>query len=201
MISKYDQLLSNIKSHPKANIFTTRDFLDISNRVAVDKALSMLVKNGVLRRLAWGLYDCPIRHPKLGVLPPDLNQIVDAIQRQSGDTLQIDGAKAANILGLSTQVPAKIVYLTNGHSRDVVIGNWTIKLKHASPKILAGAGQMAGCVLQALRYLGKYNINASITSKISAALSKKDKQQLKKLIPYAPSWAYNTLHTITEGVQ
>lgn len=199
MTSVYDKILNKIKRQPKGSVFITKDFLDIADRVNIDKALSTLVKNGILRHLARGIYDYPNQDPTLGVLPPDLSQAIDAIKRQSGNTLQIDGAKAANILGLSTQVPAQIVYLTNGHSRNIKIGNWVIRLKHASPKILAGAGQIAGHVMQALRYIGKNSINDQIINKISRSLSSKDKKQLKLLVPYAPGWAYNILQTITDS--
>ncbi len=200
MISVYNQILNKIKQSVSGNVYTTKDFLNIANRISIDKALSALVKDGILRRLTRGIYDYPVNDPRLGILPPDLNKLIDAIQRQSGHTIQIDGAKAANVLGLSTQVPAQIIYLTDGHSRNIKIGNWIIKIKHASPKTLVGAGQIAGYVLQALRYLGKSNINSEVINKINVALTSKDKKQLKKLMPYAPGWAYNTLQKITTEI-
>ena len=200
MPSVYDKILHKIQSDRAGSIYTTRDFLHLANRTSVDKALSFLAQNNVLRRLAWGIYDRPIKDPKLGLLPPDLDAVIDTIQRQSGDTLQVDGAKAANMLGLSTQVPAQIVYLTDGHSRQIKIGHWLIQLKHASPKVLIGAGQMVGYVLQALRYLGKQNIDSKTAKKLGALLSPKEKKQLKQLIAYAPGWAHNTLQSVTQGI-
>lgn len=199
MASVYDKILSTANACPPGSVFTTKDFIDVANRMSIDKALSSLVKDGKLRRLARGLYDVPKQKSPLGILPPDLDQVIAAITRQSGDTLQIDGAKAANLLGLSTQVPAQLVYLTNGHTRTIKIGKWTIKLKHASPKILAGAGHMAGCVLQALRYLGKHNVDSNIINKLDRTLSNNDKKFLMTLIPFAPSWACGTLQALTRG--
>ncbi len=193
MVSVYAQILSYIQESAKGSVFVSKDFLHIANRASIDKALSTLVSNGLLQRLARGMYYYPAYDSRLGTLPPNLEDILQGIQRQTGDVFQVDGAKAANMLGLSNQVPAKMVFLTNGYSRDVKVGNWIIHLKHASPKILAGAGHVAGVVLQALRYLGKQNLGPHVVKKISQLLTLEDKQQLKMLMPYAPGWAYSTL--------
>lgn len=199
MISIYDKIFSKIKDKRNKRVFVTKDFLGIANRTSTDKALSTLANHGILRRLARGIYDYPIIDPELGMLPPNLDQVVEAIGRQTGDIFQVDGAKAANILGLSTQVPAQRVYLTNGRTRNVKIGSWIIQFKHAGPKALAGAGQISGYVLQALRYLGKQNIDDCVIQKITEKISEKDKKKLKQLISYAPGWVYSSLQKITKG--
>lgn len=199
MESVYSKIKFKIRKLPKGSVFSTKDFLDIASRASVDKALSSLVKKGVLKRLHAGIYHYPLDDPTLGIMPPDPDLVIDAIKRKTGHLLQVDGAKAANLLGLSTQVPAKTLYYTDGHTRDVKIGPWSIKLKHACPKILAGAGQKAGYVLQALRYLGKHNATPSIFQKINTVLTKKDKQQLRKILPSSPIWAYNSLLKITKS--
>jgi len=198
MKSVNNRILARIRRLGRGSVLTTIDFIDIANRANLDVALSTLVANGVLRRLSQGIYDYPIQHPKLGTLAPDIDKVIDAVKRRTGDKLQVNGATAANLLGLSTQVPAKIVYYTDGYGRVIKVGNWKIQFKHAGPKILAGAGQMAGVALQAIRYLGKQNAGKTVINKMATILSPKDKRQLKKMIYAAPSWAHNPLQEITK---
>jgi uncharacterized protein DUF6088 len=136
----------------RGGVFTPKDFLDVAARAAVDQALSRLAKGGKLRRLARGLYDFPKVHPKLGPLSPAPDDVARALARET--EVQIAGARAANALGLSTQVPAKSVYLTDGPSRRVVLGKRVVDLRHASPKHLIAPGSPAGTIVQALRHLG-----------------------------------------------
>lgn len=132
----------------RGGVFTPRDFLDVAARAAVDQALSRLAKTGKLRRLARGLYDYPKVHPKLGPLSPTPDDVAQALARETGSQVQIAGARAANALGLSTQVPAKSTYLTDGPSRRVVLGKRVVDLRHASPKHLIAPGSAAGTVVK-----------------------------------------------------
>jgi len=102
----------------RGGVFTPRDFLDVAARAAVDQALSRLAKGGKLRRLARRLSDFPKVHPKLGPLSPAPDDVAQALARETGSQVQIAGARAANALGLSTQVPAKSSYLTDDPRRD-----------------------------------------------------------------------------------
>ena len=144
-----------LSPHGRGSVFTPADFLDVGSRAAVNQALARLTKGGALRRLARGLYDYPQVHPKLGLLAPAPDAVAKAVARKTGSRLQIAGAQAANTLGLSTQVPARSVYLTDGPSRRVVLGKRIIDLRHAAPKhLVAAGGIMAGTVVQALRHMG-----------------------------------------------
>ena len=200
MQSVYNKILKDITKSSCGSIFTNRDFVKLGSSASIDKALSTLAQNKKLRRLSKGIYDRPVVDARFGQLPPDIDKVIDAIQRQSGDTLQIDGAKAANLLGLSTQVPAQTVYLTDGYSRTIKIGNWIIKLKHASPRRMAGTGQLSGLILQAIRYLGEDSIDSNVISMIKSRLTAKDGKQLRKLIPAAPAWTHGALQSITSGM-
>jgi len=106
--------------------------------------------------VAWceGLYDFPNVHPKLGPLLPAPDDVAQALARESGSRVQISGARAANQLGLSTQVVAKSIYLTDGPSHRVVLGRRVIDLRHAPLKLLIASGSLAGAVVQALRHIG-----------------------------------------------
>ena len=118
-----DRMMKRVRASGRGSVFTPNDFLTVAPRSAVDQALSRLVKSGQLRRLARGLYDFPKLHPKLGPLSPAPDDVAQALARETGSQVQIAGARAANALGLSTQVPAKSTYLTDGPSRRVVLAD------------------------------------------------------------------------------
>jgi hypothetical protein len=181
----------------RGSVFTPRDFLDVAGRAAVDQALSRLVKGGKLRRLVRGLYDFPKVHPRLGPLSPAPDDVAWAFARETGSRVQIAGARAANALGLSTQVPAKSTYLTDGPSRRVVLGKRVIDLRHASPKHLIAPGSPAGTVVQALRHLGL--MRATDVAQVAARqLSASDKTTLARSAVQAPAWMRPTLASVAD---
>lgn len=169
------------------SVFTPHDFLDLGGRAAVDQALSRLVKGGALRRLARGLYDYPKTHARLGVLSPDPDAVAQALARETGSRVQVGGAQAANVLGVSTQVSAKTSYLTDGPARRVVVGKRVIDLKHAGPKHLIAPGTSVGTVVQALRYLGPRYAPSAATA-MGHRLSADDKKTLAANAVRAPGW-------------
>ncbi len=131
-----DLVMKRVRASGRGSVFTPRDFLELATRAAVDQALSGLAKTDHLRRRPRGLYDFPKLHPKLGALTPTADDLAQALARETGSHLQIDGARAANALGLSTPVAAQSSWLTGGPSRRVVLGKRVIDLRHASPKHL-----------------------------------------------------------------
>ena len=178
-------------------MFTPRDFLDMAARAAVDQALSRLARAGHLRRLARGLYDFPKLHPKLGALTPAPDDVAQALARETGSHLQIDGARAANTLGLSTQVAAQSSWLTDGPSRRVVLGKRVVDLRHASPKHLIAPGSPAGTVVQALRHVGASRA-AAVLQVAARSLTDSDKRTLAKSAAQAPAWMRATLLSIAD---
>ncbi|MDK1389652.1 DUF6088 family protein [Sinorhizobium sp. 8-89] len=190
--------MRRLRAGGRGGVFTPSDFLDIAGRAAVDQALSRLVKNGKLRRLARGLYDFPKVHPQLGPLSPAPDDVAKALARETGSRVQIAGARAANALGLSTQVPAKSTYLTDGPSRRVVLGKRVVDLRHASPKHLIAPGSAAGTVVQALRHVGA--VRARDVAQIAARrLSASDKKTLASTAVQAPAWMRPTLVSIANA--
>jgi len=95
-------------------VFTPRNFLAFGTRRAVDRALARLTQDKTIRRLAQGLYDYPRVHKKLGILAPNPDDVTAVLAAKTGSRVQISGARAANLLGLTDQVPAQLVYLTDG---------------------------------------------------------------------------------------
>jgi hypothetical protein len=182
----------------RGGVFTPSDFLDLAERTAVDQALSRLVKDGKLRRLARGLYDFPKLHAKLGPLSPAPDDVARALARRTGSRVQIDGARAANALGLSTQVPARSSYLTDGPSQRVVLGKRIVDLRHASPKRLIAPGSPAGTVVQALRHLGLARAT-DVADAAALRLSAVDKKLLARGAVQAPAWMRRTLVSIANA--
>ena len=190
--------MKRVRANGRGSVFTPRDFLDIASRAAVDQALSRLAKSEQLRRLARGLYDFPKLHPKLGALSPAPDDVAQALARETGSHLQIDGARAANALGLSTQVAAQSSWLTDGPSRRVVLGKRVVDLRHASPKHLIAPGSPAGTVVQALRHVGPVRA-ADVVQVAARRLSAIDKKALASTAFQAPAWMRPTLVSIANG--
>jgi hypothetical protein len=194
-----NRIMKRARAGGRGGVFTPRDFLDVAARAAVDQALSRLAKGGKLRRLTRGLYDFPKVHPKLGPLSPAPDDVAQALARETGSQVQIAGARAANALGLSTQVPAKSIYLTDGPSRRVVLGKRVVDLRHASPKHLIAPGSPAGTVVQALRHLGP--VRATDVVHVAARqLSASDKKTLATSAVQAPAWMRPTLVSIANTI-
>ena len=147
------RILDRITSTP-GGVWTPIDFLDIGPRAAVDKALQRLIAAGDLRRVERGLYDKP-RVNSLTGKPnaPDARAVIDAVARRDQIRLLVDGLTAANDLGLTTAVPARVNALTDARLRPIRLGNQMITFKQAAPSRLYWAGRPAMRVVQALYWL------------------------------------------------
>ena len=187
MVAIPGRLMRRVQRIGRGSVFIPADFTDLGSRAAIDQALSRLARAGTIRRLARGLYDYPRIHPHLGSISPDPDTVARALARRTQSDIQVTGAQAANALGLSTQVPAHAVYLTNGASRHVVIGKRRIALRHAAPKHFVGAGSAAGTVIQALRYFGP-DATATVVDSVAPRLSAGDRRRLLRGKAIAPSW-------------
>ena len=194
--SVYEKLRRQVEKRGHGAVFVTREFLELGSRAAVDEALSRLAKEGVVRRLGRGLYDYPRTHPVFGPVSADPDQVAAAIARKTGSRLQIAGARAANALGLSTQLAARPVYLTDGRRRTIQVGGQTIELRHAAPRSLAGAGRIEGTVIQALRHLGPDQIGAETVARLRQTLTSSEKEALRREALNAPGWLVPTLQEI-----
>ena len=177
-------------------IFAPSDFLDIGSRAGVDQALSRLAGQGMIRRLTRGLYDFPKKSARFGYLSPSADDIARAVARKDKQILQPSPAMAANQLGLSTQVPSKPTYMTDGPTRTKTIGRQVIRFRNASSKTLIGAGQKSGAVFQALRYIGKDRVDDQVIAKLARLLDDKDRALLSKQSIYVPAWMHPVVQQI-----
>jgi predicted transcriptional regulator of viral defense system len=190
------KLLNEIVQRGRGYVFTPAEVLHLGSRAAVDQGLSRLAKAGRIKRLARGVYAYPERNSLVGEVPPSPTAVAEALVRAQSAQAQVSEAAAANALGLTTQVPGRVVYLTNGTPRRRRVGNTVIEFKRASPRRLAGAGTPVGTVVQALRYLGPTGANEQVAKKLRANLPRRQRQALRALIPLVPAWMRPTIHAI-----
>lgn len=199
MQAKRDQILARIALLGDGAVFTAKDFLDLASRTMVDVTLASLTNEGKLRRVRRGLYDRPKVNVALGgALSPDIDKVARTIARNQRCKIVPAGAWAANLLGLSTQVPAKIVYLTDGPSKEVPVGRRVISFKHARPKAIAGLDGKAALAVQALRYLGREGVGPEQIETLRAALSPSEKSELLNQSRYGADWIYDVAKQIAE---
>lgn len=182
------QVWQRIASQGEGWVFTPSDFADVGSRTAVASALMRYAAAGQIRQLSRGLYDWPRQHPVLGVLWPDVAQVAQALERKDGLRLQPAGAYAANMLGLSEQVPVQVVYLTDGPSRQVAVGPTLITLKRTTPKNMACAGRLSGLLIQALRFLGEVHVSPERIAHVRRSLPAEQRAKLTADLAYAPAW-------------
>jgi hypothetical protein len=179
---------NRITEHGPGWCFTPMHFSDLGNDASIRKALSQLEKQKFIRRLTRGLYDYPKKHDILGVIPPDLNELAQAIAEKDGVQIQPAGASAANLVGLSMQVPGRIIFLTEAASKKVKIGNQEIIFKRTTRKNMLSAGTREGLLIQALKNLGKNHIDQKAQTQISKFLKGSTKEEIKKNMKFAPAW-------------
>lgn len=190
-MSTAEEIRSRIMRVHRGEPFTNKRFLGLRSRASVDKALSRLVKKGVIQRITPGVFMRPKKNKFIGNVMPDVAKVVEVMARDRRETIQVHGAEAARRFNLSTQVPAMPVFYTSGLSRDLTIGNLTVKLKHVGHRKLRLAGKRSGLALSALWYLGKNNVNASVVSAIREGLTTEEFETLKRTD--MPGWMAGAL--------
>ncbi|HBC86473.1 MAG TPA: hypothetical protein DCZ94_05920 [Lentisphaeria bacterium] len=182
----------------RGSAFMRHDFLDLGNIDAVAKVLTRLSSDKIIRRLKPGLFDFPRFNRKLGgELSPDLDQLAKAIARKNGLRIQVTGAQAANLLGLSTQVPAQAIYLTDGPSKRIKIGNREIVFRHVEPRRIRMSKSKSGIVMEALKYFGQDGLNNKIIDTLRRELTGREKRQMLKDADKAPAWLGKVIRQIT----
>lgn len=192
-MSKHDQsidsrVLERVMAAGPGHVFTPRHFLDLGSRDAIDQTLSRHSRSGTIRKLARGLYDLPQVHPRFGQVAASSDALARALKGRDAIRLQPSGAHAANLLGLSDQVPMRLVFMTDGPTRRVKIGNREIVLKRTTPRSMATAGRTSGLVIQALRWLGKDNVDDAVIAKLRRNVKAADREQLLADVHLAPAW-------------
>jgi predicted transcriptional regulator of viral defense system len=178
--------------------FTVMDFDDLGSGDSIRHALSKLEREKLIRRLSQGIYDYPQEHKDLGVVPPNLNEVAKAIAEKNGVRIQPSGAHAANLAGLSEQVPGRIVFLTDGPARKVKIGKQEIVFKKTTSKVMHSAGTREGLIIQGFKNLGRNQIDDVIRARARKFLVPSSPEDLRKNMKFAPAWIKKLVFEIME---
>lgn len=182
------QIEKKIKAKSKGTLFFPDDFSQLGSSESIRKALQRLEEKKIIRRIAQGIYTRPIESKYIGEVLPSAEEVAKGIAKRDRIRIVPTGVYALNALGLSTQVPMKLVFLTDGAPREIKIGKRSIKFKKTTPKNLLAKGEISSLVIQALREIGIDNITPSEEDKIIALLKKENVNLLKQDVKLAPIW-------------
>lgn len=182
------QIEKKIKAKSKGTLFFPDDFSQLGSSESIRKALQRLEEKEIIRRIAQGIYTRPIESKYIGEVLPSAEEVAKGIAKRDRIRIVPTGVYALNALGLSTQVPMKLVFLTDGAPREIKIGKRSIKFKKTTPKNLLAKGEISSLVIQALREIGIDNITPSEEDKIIALLKKENVNLLKQDIELASIW-------------
>jgi hypothetical protein len=182
------KVINRIIEHGQGWCFTPVYFMDLGSDTSIRKALSSLKKKDVIRRLTQGVYDYPKVHDVLGTVPPDLNKVAKAIADKNGVQIQAAGALAANLVGISEQVPGRVIFLTEGPSRKIKISNQEIVFKKTTNKVMSSAGTREGLLIQALKNIGKDHIDQMIRIQVAKFLKNSSEKEIRQNMKFAPAW-------------
>lgn len=184
------QIARQVQLSVPGTVFTPDVFALVGSRAAIDKALQRLVTRGELRRLSRGLYDKPRHDELLGTLWPTVDAVVQALAGKDMLRTQPAGVYAANMLGLSEQVPAKIVFLTDGISRTVKAGPMQISFKRTTPRQMAASGRLSGLLIQAFKSLGAphTHITPARIERLRQTIPAAERALVLQDMALAPAW-------------
>lgn len=191
-----NKLYRHIKTFAKGKIFFSEDFMDLGNIESINRALSRLKDKGIINRLAQGIYFKPKKDDMVGIIYPTIEEIAKGIAKRDKARIIPTGVYALNKLGISDQVPMNTIFLTDGAARTVKINKRTIKFKKTTPKNLMIKGEISSLIIQALKEIGKNNVNTSYIEKIKKQLLKEKKEIVIHDAKLAPTWIRKILMEI-----
>ncbi|MDR0541203.1 MAG: DUF6088 family protein [Dysgonamonadaceae bacterium] len=188
-----NKIFDRMKKAKRGVVFFASDFATYGDAKACNKALERLTKQERIMRIARGIYTIPRKGMFSNRIPPSVDAIAAALARRDKARIIPTGLFALNALGLSTQLPMKAVYLTDGTPRKLKIGKATLVLKKTTAKNTATYGKISGLVIQALKAIGKGKVEDYEEEKIVALLKKENKEHLVNDIKLAPDWIRNIM--------
>jgi hypothetical protein len=181
-----EKILAHMAGLPEGASVSAKGLLHLGNRAAVDQALSRLTERGRLIRAGRGVYLRPVAS-QFGTRMPSVEQAIEALASQRGETIVSNGAAAANVLGLTTQVPVRSVYLTSGRSRKMNLGKQVVELRHAPRWQLVLANRPAGEAIRALLWLGPEKTETVLKS-LKRKMPPGTFGELVAVAPQLPTW-------------
>jgi hypothetical protein len=183
-----NKIINKIKKARRGSLFFIDDFIAFGNSRAVNKALERLVAKDDIKRVARGIYTRPQISSLIGEVMPTAENIAKAIAKRDKARIVPTGSYALNAIGLSTQVPMNVVYLTDGAARKIKLNKRTITFKKTAPKNLATIGEISTLIIQALKEKGKGKVQEWEENKIIELLKKEEKTRLQHDLRMAPEW-------------
>lgn len=182
------KIVDRLKRIRYGKLIFPEDFQSVGSPEAIRLSLHRLEKNGSIRRVAQGIYVRPVISQFIGEVLPSAEEVARGIAKRDRIRIVPTGVYALNALGLSTQVPMKLVFLTDGAPRVVKIGKRTIKFKKTTPKNLLAKGEISSLAIQALREIGIGKVTDQEEKKIIELLKKEDPKCLLNDMKLAPVW-------------
>jgi len=180
-----EKILSEAAKLPEGALISAKEFLHLGTRLAVDQALKRLSERKELMPLYRGVYVSPIK-TRFGVRAPAAEKVIEQIAATHAEAIVPHGAAAANWLGLTAQVPIKLVFLTSGKSRRLKLGAQVVELKHAPPWMLLPS-QRGGEAVRALEWIGEHRAAEALTV-LKQKLAPSTVEELVALRPALPAW-------------
>lgn len=192
-------ILTKIKQRKRGCLFFVETFATEGSGKAVGKALERLTDKGEIQRVATGIYTRPRESALFGHVTPSVEEIAAAIANRDRARIVPTGEYALHALGLSTQIPLKAVYLTDGAARTIKLDRRTIQFKKAAPKNLAAKGEISSLAIQALKAIGKDQVSTEEERHILKKLEEESQTKLKHDITLAPEWIRKILRKALNG--
>ena len=183
-----NKILKKMKQNRRGKIFFANDFAALGNYKACSKALERLANQEEIMRVSRGIYTIPQTSQFFGKVAPSVDGVIKAIIKRDNAKIIPTGLFAENLLGLSTQVPMKEVYLTDGSPRKLMIGNVPVIFKKTATRNLATKGKLSTLAIQALKSIRKERITDYEIEKVVNILQKENPKHLAHDIKFAPQW-------------
>jgi hypothetical protein len=199
MSKLYDKAFYFIVGHGRGWVFSSSDMMTKFSRQQSDNLLSDLVKDGKIRRVSRGIYDYPKYSELLQKeLLPDIDQVARAYARKFNWRIEVSGESALNLLGLSTQIEGKYTYLSDGANRSYEVFGTTLEFKKTSLKNIGFKHKESSLIVQALKALGKEQINDEVISKIKKQIDTKKCSSILKDTKSTTVWIYEAIKRICQ---
>ena len=191
------QIRNIIAKSESGSVFVSTDFTDITDKKTVNMALLRLADEGLVKKILFGVYYKPEYNELLGeTVAPSPNKVAHALARNFGWTIVPCGDTALNLLGQSTQVPSRWVYVSDGAYKEYSFDNTVIKFKRTTNKEISKLSYKTALTIQALKALGKGNVSEQIICRLKKALSEEEKKRMLTEAKSATSWVYEYIKVI-----
>ena len=186
-----------IRNAETGTVFVAVDFVNITDKKTVSMGLTRLETEGLIRRVLRGVYDKPEYNDFLGeYVAPSPDKVANALARNFGWTIVPCGDTALNLLGLSTQVPATWVYVSDGTYKEYTYDNTTIQFKRTTNKEVSKLSYKTALTVQALKALGKDKVNYTVINRLKSILTAEEKKTMLEEAKAATSWIYEYIKLI-----